>query len=116
MWCVDGSAAVPGLAEASRAPHVAVGLGGPWHRLLPRRGGQASATSFPQSGEIYGFTLHLLCGSHVLCDWLYLCSGLMAGDPYLNDGADADMVTCCAMVMMLIWSHVVQAGVGRARR
>jgi hypothetical protein len=53
MWCVDGGADVHGLAEASRAPHVAVDLGGPWLRLPPRRGGYgAQPTSFPESGEL----------------------------------------------------------------
>jgi hypothetical protein len=99
MQCVDGSGAVVhGLAEASRAPHVVVGLGGPWHPLLPWRGGhdaQPRLQAFHSPGS-YWFTLHLLCGSHVLCDWLYLCSGLMASDPCLNYGVDADMVACFA--------------------
>ena len=34
MWCVDGGVAAPGLAEASSATHVAVGLGGPGFDLL----------------------------------------------------------------------------------
>jgi hypothetical protein len=34
MWCVDGGVASPGLAEASHAPHVAVGLGRPSFDLL----------------------------------------------------------------------------------
>jgi hypothetical protein len=28
MWCVDGGAAIPGLADASRSP-LGLGLGGP---------------------------------------------------------------------------------------
>jgi hypothetical protein len=34
LWFVDGGVAAPGLAEASHAPHVAVGLGGPCFDLL----------------------------------------------------------------------------------